>query len=286
MIRVVSPGMLSTIQDLGRPGWADIGVSACGAADALALRAGNLLAGNPHGAPAIEMTMTGGVFEFQRAADICVSGAAPVWRRRQVRAGEVIRCGTIIDGARLYLCVRGGISAPLVMGSASTHVVTGLGGRPLRKGDVLAIGASAGPLPLLDGVDAPQRRHTLRVTSGPQSAWFGEDFYRTSWRISQHSDRMGLRLDGPPIAANTEAELLTEGVALGAVQIPAGGQPIVLFVEHQTTGGYPKIANLISADFHSLGQLRAHEQVTFHRVSIEEALDALRRQEEWLGGLV
>jgi antagonist of KipI len=96
---------------------------------------------------------------------------------------------------------------------------------------------------------------------------------------------MGVRLEGPPVASVTAAELLTEGVALGAVQIPAGGQPIILFVEHQTTGGYPKIANVISADFHSLGQLRAHEHVSFHRVSMQEALEALRRQEEWLRGL-
>jgi antagonist of KipI len=285
MIRVVSPGLLSTVQDLGRPGYADIGVSAGGAADALTLRAGNLLAGNPPGAPAIEMTMTGGAFEFQCAAVICLAGGIPVWQRRRVLPGEVVRCGTLSDGARLYLCVRGGITAPLVMGSASTHVLTGVGGRPLRKGDILAFGAAAGPLPRRDAVDAPERRRDLRVTPGPQSHWFDDAFYQASWRVSRHSDRMGLRLEGPPIPSQRSAELLTEGVALGAVQVPPGGEPIILFVEHQTTGGYPKVANVISADFHSLGQLRPHDSVTFSRVTLEEALGALRRQEEWLRGL-
>jgi antagonist of KipI len=286
MIRVISPGLLATVQDLGRPGYADIGVSASGAADALALRAGNLLAGNPPGAPAIEMTMTGGVFEFHCDAVAALAGAIPVWHRRRVRSGETLRCEPLTNGARLYLCVRGGIAAPTVMGSASAHLVTGLGGKALRRGETLAIGSAAGPLPRRDAIGAPARRPALRVTPGPQSHWFDDDFYSASWRLSPHSDRMGLRLEGPPVAAITGAQLLTEGVTLGAVQVPAGGQPIILFVEHQTTGGYPKIASVISADFHSLAQLRAHDRVAFERVTLDDALHALRRQEEWLGALV
>jgi antagonist of KipI len=286
VIRVVSPGLLATVQDLGRPRYADIGVSASGAADVLALRAGNLLVGNPPGAPAIEMTITGGVFEFRSDATVALAGALPVWRRRLVRSGEILHCGPLSGGARLYLCVRGGVAAPSVMGSASAHVLTGLGGKPMRKGDTLPIGTSAGALPRLDAVDAPERRPAIRVTPGPQSHWFGDAFYGAYWRLTPHSDRMGLRLEGPPVAATTAEQLLTEGVALGAVQIPADGQPIILFVEHQTTGGYPKIANVISADFHSLAQLRPHDPVGFERLTLEEALQALRRQEEWLHALV
>ena len=285
MIRVVSTGLLATVQDLGRPGYADLGVSAAGAADALALRAGNLLAGNAPGAPAIEMTMTGGVFEFQCDATVALTGAVAVWERRQIRSGAVLTTGPVTGGARLYLCVRGGIAAPAVMGSASMHVVTGLGGRPLRKDDMLPIGSAAGPLPRTGAIHAPERGPVLRVTPGPQSGWVGDGFYPTSWRVSQNSDRMGLLLEGPPVALHSPAQLLTEGVALGAVQIPPGGQPIILFVEHQTTGGYAKIANVISADFHALGQLRPRDPVTFRRVAMSEALGALRRQEEWLRGL-
>ena len=285
MIRVLSPGLLSTIQDLGRPGYAAWGVSMSGAADALSLRAGNRLVGNPPGLPAIEMTMTGGAFEFAVDAVVAVTGALPLWQRRQVRAGEVVRCGPFHEGARQYLCVRGGIAVPRIMGSASTHVVTGVGGRPLRKGEALSIGLADGPLPAQESLPAPSKTSRLRVIPGPQSEWFGEEFYAETYRVSPQSDRMGLRLEGPPVTARITAQLLTEGVPLGAIQITTGGAPIILFVEHQTTGGYPKIASVISADFHTLGQLRPRDRVAFTRVSLEEAIEALRQQGRWLDEL-
>jgi antagonist of KipI len=285
MILVLSPGLLATVQDLGRPGYAASGVSASGAADALALRAGNLLVGNHPRSAGIEMTMTGGAFEFAVDAVVAITGATPIWRQRQVRAGEVIRCGPFEKGARQYLCVRGGIDAPLTMGSASAHLVTGVGGRPLRKGDTLRIGVPDGRPAKQESVDAPERSTVIRVTPGPQSHWFGEEFYAARYRVSPQSDRMGLRLEGPPVRTRGDAQLLTEGVSLGAVQITTGGHPIILFVEHQTTGGYPKIANVISADFHTLGQLRPRDEITFTQVTLDEALEMLRRQESWLGEL-
>lgn len=285
MIRVVSPGLLATIQDLGRPGYAAWGVSASGAADALALRSGNRLVGNPPGLPGIEMTMTGGAFEFTEDAVVALTGALSTWSRKLVRAGEIVRCGPFQEGARQYLCVRGGIHAEPVMGSASTHVVTGIGGRPLRKEELLSIGDTHGPLPVRDSVPAPARTSSIRVTPGPQGHWFGEDFFRATYRVSPQSDRMGLRLDGPPVPARITTQLLTEGVPLGAVQITAAGHPIILFVEHQTTGGYPKIASVISADLHTLAQLRPRDEIAFTVVTLEQAIEALRDQEAWLDAL-
>jgi len=292
-IRVLSPGMLTTVQDLGRFGWAHMGVSASGAADPFALRAGNLLVGNAENAAALEMTLLGGAFEFEGDAVVALTGSdfgagLPLWTAVEVRAGQTIRCGASLSGARCYLSVRGGIGVPKVMGSASTHVMTGVGGRPLRKGDVLAIGSEAvrRPRPAAAREVPPlPSAAPLRVTDGPQAESFAGELYRGTYTVSEESNRMGLRLRGPAIPS-AAGHMLTEGVPLGAVQVPPDGQPIILFVEHQTTGGYPKPANVISADFRRLGQLRPRDAVTFERVTIEQALRLLQQQEQWLYGLV
>jgi antagonist of KipI len=290
-IRVVSPGLLTTVQDLGRFGWAHFGISASGAADAFALRAGNLLVGNQENAAALEMTLMGGAFEFEARAVVALTGSdfgadLPLWRPLEVKAGQTVRCGPSRSGARCYLCVRGGIGVAKVMGSASTHVMTGVGGRALRSGDVLPIGDDAVRRPRGTAKDVPPllAGDALRVTDGPQAGSFADDRYRGIYTVSEESNRMGLRLRGPAIPS-APGHMLTEGVPLGAVQVPPGGQPIILFVEHQTTGGYPKPANVISADFRRLGQLRPRDQVSFERVTIEQALRWLRQQEQWLYGL-
>jgi antagonist of KipI len=291
---VARAGLLSSVQDLGRFGYAHLGVSASGAADALALRAGNLLVGNAENAPAIEMTLSGGAFEFEGETVAALTGAdfdadAPLWTPFTVPAGGVVRCGAARSGARCYLCVRGGVEAPPVLGSASTHLFTGLGGlegRALRRGDVLRVGDRAVRRPRARGTPPPAPFDgVLRATPGPQAEWFGDEFYAIEWEVKPESDRMGIRLRGEPLAGGGGA-MLTEGVTLGAVQVPAGGEPIVLFVEHQTTGGYPKIANVISADFTRLGQLRPRDRVRFTRSTFDQALAALRAQEEWLHELV
>jgi antagonist of KipI len=201
-----------------------------------------------------------------------------------------VRIGGARSGARCYLCVRGGIAVPLVMGSASTHVLSGLGGlegRPLRKGDVLPVG----PEPLT----APKRsvrpevlakmapRKLLRTTDGPQYDWFSERcrryFYDAVYRVSEDSNRVGIRLQGEAMEIPSVGKMITEGVTLGAIQVPQSGQPVILFVEQQTTGGYPKIANVISADIPSLGQLRPGEEIRFARITIDEARKLLREQE-------
>jgi antagonist of KipI len=290
-IHVIGPGFLTTVQDLGRFGYAHFGVSASGAADPLALRAGNLLVGNAENAPALEMTLTGGEFAFEGAAVIALTGAdftssAPMWQPVEVQPGDTVRCGPARNGARCYLSVRGGLDVPLVMGSASVHVMTGVGGRPLRRGDVLPIGDRAVRRPRKPALGAPAHNGIacLRATAGPQARWFGDELYRSSYRVSEESNRMGIRLKGPALPS-PGGHMITEGVPLGAVQTPPDGQPIVLFVEHQTTGGYPKPANVISADFWRLGQLRPRDEVRFERVTMEGALALLRDQEEWLYSL-
>jgi biotin-dependent carboxylase-like uncharacterized protein len=290
-IRVLSPGMLTTVQDLGRFGWAHFGVSASGAADPFALRAGNLLVGNAENAAALEMTLLGGAFEFEADSVVALTGSdfgagLPLWSPVEVKAGQTVRCGPSQAGARCYLSVRGGIGVPKVMGSASTHVMTGIGGRPLRKDDLLPIGNDAIRKPRSSAKEIPPLpAGAVRVTDGPQAGNFGDEFYRGLYTVSEESNRMGLRLRGAAVPSHA-GHMLTEGVSLGAVQVPPDGQPIILFVEHQTTGGYPKPANVISADFRRLGQLRPRDPVTFERVTIEQALRLLQQQEQWLYGLV
>jgi antagonist of KipI len=303
VIQVQSPGLLTTVQDLGREGFGPLGVSASGAADPIALRLGNRLVGNTEGAAGLEMTLLGGTFLFPEGAIIALAGSdfgatldgAPldIWTSVEALPGQTLRVGSTQSGARCYLCVRGGIAVKPFLASASTHLLSGLGGhegRGLRKEDVLHIGpATASFRKQSLSLNAAARlfpRKTLRVTPGPQSDWFPKSsmqvFYTGTYRVAEESNRMGLRLEGPAIAQTSRAEMITEGVSIGAVQITAGGLPIILFVEQQTTGGYAKIANVISADLHSLGQLRPRDEIRFEQVNWETARALLLEQEKLL----
>jgi antagonist of KipI len=289
-VHVLSPGLLTTVQDIGRFGWAHYGVSASGAADALALRAANLLAGNAENAPALEMTLVGGAFEFEAPATVALAGSdfsrgLPLWTAVEVRAGQTLRFGATRSGARCYLAVRGGFDVPRTMGSASVHVMTGVGGRPLRAGDVLAVGNAATGRARAGFPPPFAMQGPLRVTAGPQAERFAGELFAAPYTVSEESNRMGLRLRGPAIPS-PPGGMLTEGTPLGAVQVPPDGQPIILFVEHQTTGGYPKPANVISADFWRLGQLRPRDEVAFEQVSMDCALRLLQEQERWLYSLI
>jgi antagonist of KipI len=304
VIEVVSPGLLTTVQDLGRPGYGALGVSASGAADAVSLRIGNRLAGTDEGAAALEMTLLGGTFRFPEGGIIALAGSdfgatldgepVELWTAFHVKPGGTLRVGATLSGARCYLCVQGGIAVPLFLGSASTHLLSGLGGyegRALRKGDVLAIGellvgnrrgSSNRQIPpeILSKI-AP--RKTLRVTPGPQFEWFSQAarkvFATNAYVVSEESNRMGLRLEGPALPDANHGEMISEGVAIGAVQIAAGGKPIILFVEQQTTGGYAKIANVISADLCRVGQLRPRDEIRFQWVEFGEARRLLMQHE-------
>jgi antagonist of KipI len=303
VIQVLSPGLLTTVQDLGRERFGPLGVSPSGAADPIALRLGNRLVGNPEGAAALEMTLLGGTFLFPQGGVIALTGSDfgatldevpdPLWTSVAVQPGQTLHCGSTRSGARCYLCVQGGISVKPFLGSASTHLLSGLGGhegRALRKGDVLQIGAASGPYQgrsiAPNALQKLALRKVLRVTPGPQYDWFPASsqnlFYASAYRIVEESNRMGLRLEGPAIPENSAGEMITEGVSLGAVQITAGGAPIILFVEQQTTGGYAKIANVISADLPSLGQLRPRDEIRFERVDWNTARALLLEQERLL----
>lgn len=303
-VQVQAPGLFTTVQDLGREGFGPMGVSPSGAADPISLRLGNRLVGNPEGAPVLEMTLIGGVFLFREGAVVALSGSdfgaklddVPVspWTALNVRPGQMLRFGPTRSGARSYLCVQGGITVKPFLGSASTHALSGLGGldgRPLRKGDVLNIGAASSQ-PFCIRTIAPRilsrlsPGKVLRCTPGPQSEWFPKSshdlFYNSTYCVAEESNRMGLRLTGPAIPACSSGDMITEGVSLGAIQVPDGGQPIVLFVEQQTTGGYPKIANVVSADVPRVGQLRPRDEVRFERVTFETARSLLQEQEDLL----
>jgi biotin-dependent carboxylase-like uncharacterized protein len=308
VIQVLDPGLFTTVQDLGREGFGPLGVSPSGAADPISLRLGNRLVGNAEGAAGLEMTLLGGTFLFPEGAGLALTGSdfgatldgkpVALWTSVEVEPGQTLRLGPTRSGARCYLCVHGGIEVKLFLGSASTHILSGLGGhegRALRKGDVLRIGLGTGEAAsgssrkrrLSAGVlKEMQSRKVLRVTPGPQSDWFPEAshrlFYASRYRIAEESNRMGIRLQGASIPEGSGGKMISEGVSLGAVQVPDGGQPIILFVEQQTTGGYPKIANVISADLHSLGQLRPRDEVQFERVDLETARSLLREQEDFL----
>lgn len=302
-IHVQSPGLLTTVQDLGREGFGPLGVSPSGAADPVSLRLGNRLVGNPQGGAALEMTLLGGTFLFPQGAILALTGSdfgstldgVPLDQSTAVEArpGQTLHVGSTRSGARCYLCVQGSVVVKPFLGSASTHLLSGLGGhqgRALRKGDVLHIGPPITSFRKRTIVSRAAEqlapRKLLRVTPGPQSDWFSKSslqaFYAGTYRVTEESNRMGLRLEGKPVAPESGGELITEGVSIGAVQITAGGLPIILFVEQQTTGGYAKIANVISADLHSLGQLRPRDEIRFEQVSWETARALFREQEKLL----
>jgi len=300
---VETPGLLTTVQDLGRLGYGPLGVSPSGAADPVALRLGNLLVANPPGAAALEMTLVGGTFVFPEGAVIALAGAdfGPIvngrvidmWMPHAVPAGGRLNLGATKNYARCYLAIAGGIRVDSFLGSAATHLLSGLGGlqgRALRRGDVLQLGRAARHIsqkrasPAALNILRPHQN--LRVTDGPQVDRFSEQlkhaFYRTPFRVSEQSDRLGLRLDGPRLSIDDGGEMITEGVTLGAVQITPSGQPIILGVEQQTSGGYPKIANVIGADLHRLGQLRPRDEVRFERTSLAVARSLWIDQERLL----
>lgn len=301
-IQVQAPGLLTTVQDLGRDGFGPIGVSPSGAADAISLRLGNRLVGNVESTAGLEMTLLGGTFLFPQGAILALTGSdfgatldgatvAP-GTSFEVAPGQVLCLSSTRSGARSYLCVQGGIAVPPLLRSASTHLFSGLGGfdgRPIREGDLLHIGPAnklfrkrtIGPC-----LEHLSPRKILRVTPGPQVDWFSESslrlFYEATYRVAEQSNRMGLRLEGALVSPHGSRQMITEGVSLGAVQVPAGGSPIILFVDQQTTGGYPKIANLISADLHRVGQLRPRDEIRFEQVTFDAARLLFIEQEQLL----
>jgi antagonist of KipI len=294
MITVLSPGLLTIFQDLGRSGYAHAGVSVAGAADPLSFRVANRLVGNPENAPALELTLQGGRYRFEEEAVFSVCGGefecnVPMWACVPVQSGFVLEVGPARTGCRCYLAVRGGFEAPIVLGSASTHLLSGFG-RQILRGDRLEFCSSEpSPAAINRSVSAVTFEKQMRVTPGAESDDFSGtctlEFLSTPWIVSEQSNRQGIRLSGPPLAHRGSGTMASEGVALGAVQVPASGEPMILFVDSQTTGGYPVIANVIAADIPRLGQLRPRDVVRFEAVSFVEARRLLFEQEAWISNV-
>jgi biotin-dependent carboxylase-like uncharacterized protein len=307
VIVAAKTGPLATVQDLGRPGHRASGMPLAGAMDRLALAAANLLVGNPPGAAALELTLTGGAWRFEEATLAALAGAdmgaaldgLPVapWSSFRAPAGATLVLGHAAAGVRCYLAVRGGLDVPLVLGSRSTYTrarVGGLEGRALRAGDRLPVGRSDGRAPAPRAL-ARQRVPPcggpirLRVIVGPQEDRFLPEglatFFASTYQVSPANDRMGYRLTGPPIRHRHGADVITDALLPGAIQVPGSGEPIVLMADAQTTGGYARPASVIGPDLRLLAQARAGDAVTFAPVSQAVAVRALRDERRFLDAL-
>ena len=300
-LRVVEPGLLTTVQDLGRYGYQRFGVPVSGAMDDFALRAANLMVGNEEGAGALELTVLGPTIVIESDTSIAITGGdlspaldgepVPLWETINVPAGSRLSFGGARDGLRSWLAVAGGIDVPMVMGSRSTYVRGGIGGlqgRALSAGDTLSTLSPSG------GVDVGRRlpedfpapsygnSHQLRFVPGPQDEAFTEDAVSTLlgsiYSVSMDQDRMGCRLEGPALKHRSGPDIVSDGSPLGAVQVPGDGTPIVLLADRGTTGGYTKIATVIGADVGLLAQAMPGDEVTFSAVSVEDAQSVLRER--------
>jgi biotin-dependent carboxylase-like uncharacterized protein len=275
---VLASGPLATVQDRGRPGYASVGVSPSGAADRAALALANRLVGNDETAAGLELTLGGLSVRAGTDLVIAVTGAVapvdvdgrPVGMNATVRVlgAAVVRVERPAVGLRTYLAVRGGVDVAAVLGSRSADLLSGIGPPPLRSGDRLPIGRTRGPLPAIDVAPVPARGGSttvVRWTPGPRAdrltAAGLDALSRTAWTVGADSNRIGVRLDGPPLPHLERAELASEGLIRGAVQVPASGRPVIFLADHPTTGGYPVVAVVDDADTDALAQVRPGDLV-------------------------
>lgn len=302
-VQTVSPGLLTTIQDLGRWGFQGQGMPVAGAMDPFALQVGNILVGNAPDLAALEITVMGPGFSvIEGSGMISLTGAeldlringkkAPTWTALPVTEGDSITVGGPVGpGSRAYLCFSGGIDVPQVMGSRSTYLRAGIGGfegRALQKGDVLL----SAPNPLLwqgcEGFSCPLelrpaygKNEPLRVILGPQDDHFTEKgietFLNSEYTISNDADRMGYRFEGPAIEHLEGADIVSDAIPLGSIQVPGHGNPIAMLADRQTTGGYTKIAVLVTPDIAALAQKLPGHKVRFTAISFAEAIGETRK---------
>jgi antagonist of KipI len=299
---VLRPGLLTTVQDLGRYGHQAAGVPVAGPMDSFSHRLANQLVGNDSAAATLEITLIGPELIVDADTTMAVAGAqfevtcadrpVALGASFSVARGQRLKFGRILQGARAYLAVAGGVQTAPVLGSRATHLVSrmgGLNGRALTAGDRVPIGSDTSPRPQRKsiGLTLPSKgRALLRVMPGPQSDWFESDALKTvagvSFRISPQSNRMGYRLQGPPLARVHERELISEPLGIGAIQVPSAGEPILLMADRQTAGGYPKIGYVITADLPLAGQLAPGDFIEFHLCTQQEAVAALIARERQL----
>jgi len=299
-------GLLTTVQDRGRIGCQKFGVTVSGAMDEVALRVGNILVGNDQNAAGLEISFLGPRIRLLADVTLALTGAetdveldgqpAPWYEAFRARAGQVLDIRHCTRGMRAYLTVAGGVDVPVRLGSRSTSLAAGFGGfrgRPLHDGDLLSVGPTIGktargfergvPQSWRPAFGSPQ---IVRVVFGPQDGAFTEAGRRTlldaTYEVSPSSDRMGYRLEGPAIEHGGPADIISDWIALGGIQVPGNGKPIVLLADRQTTGGYTKIATVLSPDLPKLVQLRPGEAVRFRAVTVDEAEAAARALEREL----
>jgi antagonist of KipI len=302
MIRILEPGALTTVQDLGRPGHLRYGIPPSGPIDHAALVTANRLAGNGEGAAGLECTVLGPRFVAEAPCAIAVTGAlmpvtingaeAPAWTTLILREGDVVKLDPARAGLRAYVALSGGLDVPSVLGSRSTYVrgrLGGLDGRALRKDDRLALFRA--PLPPVRrarprAIPAFDPEPEIRVVLGPQADRFTDEGLRTllgsAYEMLPQSDRMGARFRGERIAHVKGHDILSDGIALGSIQVPGDGQPIALLVDRQSTGGYTKAATVCSFDIGRLGQVKPGHRVHFRAVDLAHAQRTLR---EWRAAL-
>ena len=297
MIKLLDPGLLTTVQDRGRVGQLRYGIPPSGPVDRRSFILANRLVGNDDGAAGLECTYMGPRFEVERSCVIAVTGApapvtvnrepAPSWTTIPLKPGDQVRVGTPKAGVYAYVAFAGGIDVPVVLGARATFIkgrLGGLEGRALRANDVLRLGPTA----------APQRRRTvdaahvrdftgepeLRVILGPQADRFSDDgvaaLVSAPYEMLPQSDRMGARLRGPRIGHVRGHDIISDGIPLGGIQVPGDGQPIVLLVDRQSTGGYTKVATVCSIDIARLGQMKPGQRLTFRAIDVAEAHRLLR----------
>ena len=301
-ITVLNPGLLTTVQDQGRWGYQQFGVPVSGACDPHSAAMANIFVSNDPGEGVLECTLMGPQLRFDCDEVIAITGGdlspsldakpIPTYTAVEVKAGQTLRFGAPKTGCRAYLAVAGGFDIPKVMGSQSTYMKAALGGldgRKLQKGDVLKLKA-----PVATFANIRQRHispeflprpvYTLRVILGPQDDAFTEkgvaDFLGSEYTVTQEFDRMGCRMEGPVIEHKNGGDIISDGIAFGAIQVPGAGKPILMLADHQTTGGYTKIANVITADFRLAGQLKGGDKVRFEKVTVAQAQELLRCQRE------
>ena len=306
MIRILDAGPQTTVQDLGRTGQMRYGIPPSGPVDRFAFVLANRLVGNADTAAALECTLIGPRFEITAAGTIAVTGAdMPVtvngqrvagWRTIAVKAGDIVKLGPARTGVRSYVGVAGGLDVPLVLGSRSTYLrgrVGGVEGRALRKGDELHLFPSrpvkprhVEPRAIPDYTGEP----TVHAVLGPQADRFTaeglEALFGGRYEVLPQSDRMGSRLRGPRIAHARGHDIVSDGIALGSIQVPGDGQPIVLLVDRQSTGGYTKAATICSFDIWRVGQARPGQSLRFHQIGVDEAHRLLREADRSLEAAV
>jgi antagonist of KipI len=294
IMKILKPGMYTTIQDEGRYNYQKSGMSVAGAMDQFSLRVANILVGNSDGEACLEATFMGPEIEFQGEAMIAVTGANIVpkinnmdidmWCGIKVSDGDVLSFGTVKSGCRSYISIASGIDVPVVMGSKSTYVkgkVGGIDGRTLKTGDEIKIESSEGEK-FTGSVNLPtkfipcyNKDNIVRVVMGPQDDYFTAEgintFFNCSYEVTKEADRMGYRLSGTKISHKNSADVISDGITMGSVQVPGHGAPIIMMADRQTTGGYTKIATVITPDINIIGQLKPGDIVRFESIDIVEA---------------